>query len=97
MNYEQGTAMTLNFPNPTRSFDKHNNYVRFWGYDGAMEIAFFLETAALKALNPKLNNTELDVLTEFDKSLVRIHDIAEKVYRRSKSRSHACTITAHNF
>ncbi len=89
--------MALNFPNPARSFDKQNKYVRFWGYDGAMEIAFFLETAALKTLNPSLNNTEHEFLTEFDKSLARIHDIAEKVYRRSKSGSHACTITAHNF
>jgi hypothetical protein len=89
--------MTLNFPNRSRSFDQRNNYVRFWGHDGAMEIAFFLETAALKILNPTLPNEQRELLTEFDKSLARIHEVAEKVYRRSKPGSHACTITAHNF
>jgi hypothetical protein len=89
--------MKLNFPNPARSFDERHNYVRFWGYVGALEIAFYLETAALKILNPNLINSENDILKQFDKSLACIHDIAGKVYRRSKSGSHTCTLTAHNF
>ena len=39
-------AMTLNFSNPSRSYDETGSGVRFWGYDGALEVAFFIEGGA---------------------------------------------------
>ena len=40
-------AMTLNFPNPTRSFEEMRNAVCFVGHDGIFEIRFFVEAGAL--------------------------------------------------
>jgi len=74
--------MKLHFPNPSRSFDPDSNRVLFWGYDSTMEVSFFLETAALKRLSPEMNNVELEFLKAFDAARERIHEIADKVYRR---------------
>ena len=41
--------MTLNFPNPSRSFDEKRNAVGFVGYVGVFEIRFFVEADALRA------------------------------------------------
>ena len=38
--------MTLNFPNPTRSYDEKRKAVRFVGHDGMFEVPFFIEAAA---------------------------------------------------
>jgi hypothetical protein len=40
-------AMALNFPNGSRSFDARRDLIRFWGYDSALEISFFVEMSAL--------------------------------------------------
>jgi hypothetical protein len=87
----------LNFINPTRSFDKKNNYVRFWGCDGAMEVACFLEASALQLINPDVEQTESGFLKEFDKSINRIHEAAQKAYSRSARGVYVCTITSRNF
>ena len=50
--------MTLNFPNGSRSYDAKRNLIRFWGYDSALEISFFLEVSALCKLNPQTRNVE---------------------------------------
>ena len=42
--------MTLNFPNQSRSYDATLRAVRFWGHDGAMEAAFFVNEGALKRI-----------------------------------------------
>ena len=34
--------MTINFPNPSRSYDATRRAVRFWGHDSAMEASFFV-------------------------------------------------------
>lgn len=87
----------LNFINPTRSFDKENNYVRFWGCDGTIEVACFLEASALQLINPDVEQTELGFLKEFDSSISRIHEVAQKVYSRSARGTYVCTITSRNF
>jgi len=74
--------MNLHFPNPSRSFDENHNQILFWGYDRAMEVSFFLETAALKRLCPELNNIESELLKAFDNARERIYEVADKVYRR---------------
>ena len=89
--------MMLNFPNPNRSFDERRRYVRFWGYDDAIEVVLFLELAALKKLVPALENTESDCIGAFDQYIDRIHEVARKVYSRNRPGSYVCILTAHNF
>ncbi len=72
----------LNFPNPSRSYDPAKSRVRFWGYDSAIEVSFFVEESALKKLCPKMNNVETEYLDAFDTTIKRIHNAAEKVYLR---------------
>ncbi|MES9903922.1 MAG: DUF1488 domain-containing protein [Sedimenticola sp.] len=74
--------MKLHFPNPSRSFDESHNRVMFWGYDRAMEVSFYLETAALKRLCPEMSNAEAGFLKAFDTSREKIYEVADKVYRR---------------
>jgi len=75
-------SMTLSFPNRSRSYDDAKRRVRFWGYDSTIEISFFVEAAALCRLDPETRNYEARVLEEFDAGLVRIHEIAAKLYSR---------------
>src|SRR5262245_27564233 len=46
------TTMPLSFPNKSRAFDATRRAVRFWGYDSAMEAAFFVTEDALKRVQP---------------------------------------------
>ena len=89
--------MALSFINLTRSFDERHNYIRFWGCDGAIEVACYLEVSALKTINPDIRQTEAEILKEFDKSILRIHEVTRRVYSRNRIGSYACTVTAHNF
>jgi len=74
--------MKLHFPNPSRSFDESHNRVLFWGYDSAMEVSFFLETAALNRLYPEMENVEQEFMKAFDSAREKIYEVADKVYRR---------------
>lgn len=87
--------MTLNFPNESRSYDERRNLVRFWGYDSALEIAFFLEVGALRKLNPQIRNTETAYFEAFDAARDRILDTASKVY--SRGRKDAYLLSASDF
>ena len=75
--------MTLNFPNGSRSYDARRDLIRFWGYDSALEISFFVEVSALCKLNPLTSNAEAGYLEAFDAARDRIHETARKVYSRS--------------
>jgi len=88
-------AMTLNFPNRSRSYDARRNLVRFWGYDGALEITFFVEVSALCSLNPRTRNLEAGYLETFDSARDRIHETARKVYARA--RKGVCLLAAADF
>ncbi|MDZ7753632.1 MAG: DUF1488 domain-containing protein [Gammaproteobacteria bacterium] len=74
--------MKLIFPNPSRSFDDSAHRVRFWGYDRASEVAFFVESGALRRLRPNLEAAEAGFLQAFDEARSRIEEVAEKVYGR---------------
>ena len=74
--------MKLAFPNPCRSFDESGNRVRFWGYDRAIEVSFFVEAAALKRLSPGVGSPETGYLEAFDEARSRIHEVADEVYGR---------------
>lgn len=76
--------MTLNFPNASRSFDETRNLVRFWGYDSALEVCFFIEVGALCKLRPQTMKMEADCLETFDAARERIFEAARKVYARGR-------------
>jgi len=76
--------MTLNFPNGSRSYDAKRNLIRFWGYDSALEIPFFVEANALCKLIPQTQNVEAGYLETFDAARDRIHETARKIYSRTR-------------
>jgi hypothetical protein len=87
----------LNFPNPSRSFDAAQNRVRFWGYDSAIEVSFFVEANALKKLCPEMSNLEAGFLKAFDAARARIQEVANKVYERGSKGSYAYILAAEDF
>ena len=77
--------MTLSFPNESRSYDSRRNLVRFWGYDSALEISFFVETGALHKLSPLMRDGEEGHLEAFDSARDRIYETASKLYSRART------------
>ena len=47
------SRMPLSFPNEGRSYDARLRCVRFWAYDEALEIPFFVEADALRRNRPE--------------------------------------------
>jgi len=85
----------LNFPNVSRSYDPTRRSVRFWGHDGALEVSFFVEEAALVRIAPGTKHNEVAVLQCFDAHRDRILTVARTVYaRRNKG---AYTLLASDF
>ena len=78
------STMSLNFPNRSRSFDATLRAVRFWGHDGAMEAAFFVNENALKRIQPDMRSDEAGILGAFDSHRDLIHTAAAKVYMRGR-------------
>jgi hypothetical protein len=87
-------TVTLEFPNPSRSFDEVRNAVRFVGHDGMFEVPFFVETDAL-ARPERTQLSERDFLTAFDSARSSIHDAARKAYSHGRRTSY--TLTAADF
>ena len=79
--------MTLNFPNVSRSFEAKRNRVRFWGYDSALEIPFFIEGSLLAKLSPGCGKGEAGLLKAFDAMIEPIHGAARKAYESGRTRS----------
>lgn len=86
--------MRLSFSNPSRSFDARQRRVRFWGYDSAMEVTFFVEESALKQLCPEMSSNEAGFLQAFDTARDRIYEIASNVYGCGGKSPHAHILTA---
>ena len=80
--------MTLNFPNESRSYEARGNLIRFWGYDSALVIPFFVEVSALHKLYPLTRTVEAGYLEAFDAVRDRIHKTACKVYSRGSKASY---------
>src|SRR3546814_18341761 len=76
--------MTLTFPNLSRSYDARRDLVRFWGYDSALEVAFFVETSALCKLRPETGKLEAAYLDAFDAAREQILDYAHQVYSQAR-------------
>jgi Protein of unknown function (DUF1488) len=87
----------LNFPNPSRSFDASRSRVRFWGYEGAVEISFFVDEGALRRLCPEMSSVEAGFLSAFDAARKRIHKVAAKVYARAGKGVSAFSLAADDF
>lgn len=71
--------------------------MRFWGYDSAIEVLFFVEVGALKRLSPEISGTETESLQAFDAARSQIHDVADKVYGRGGKGTFAYILTAKDF
>jgi hypothetical protein len=80
--------MGLNFPNLSRSYDARRQCVRFWAYDDALEIPFFVEASALCGMDPKTTNDEAGLLCAFDLYRKRILAAADRVYSRRRQGSY---------
>jgi hypothetical protein len=80
--------MSLSFPNRSRSNDSTLRAVRFWGHDGAMEAAFFVNEEALKQIQPGTAPNEAGLLGAFDSHRDLIHAAAAKVYKRGRKGSY---------
>jgi hypothetical protein len=85
----------LNFPNESRSYDATRHAVRFWAYDSAMEIPFYVATDALMRLQPGITSDETGYLRAFDTHTALIRAVAIDVYTRG---SRGCyDLTASDF
>jgi hypothetical protein len=71
----------LNFPNDSRSYDPTRRGVRFWGYDGPMEVSFFVTAEALQRLQPSAQEEE-ELLKTFDAHQSDIRNAAHRSYKR---------------
>jgi len=80
--------MTLNFPNPSRSFDGTRRAVRFWGHDGAIEASFFVTESFLRRIEPDMQGDEAGFLRAFDSHRDLIYSAAAKVYSRGRKGSY---------
>jgi hypothetical protein len=89
--------MTLSFPNPSRSFDASSSRVLFWGYDGAIEVSFFVEADALKRLFPEMDSAETGLLNAFDAARTRIHEVANKAYVGGSKGSYSYILSVEDF
>jgi hypothetical protein len=91
-------VVTLEFPNPSRSFDEERNAVRFIGHDGMFEVRFFVEVEALAKSNAELRSktaSEGAYLAAFDAARSAVLDVARKAY--SRDRRNSLTLTVENF
>ncbi len=80
--------MALSFPNENRFYDARLGAIRFWGHDGAMEAAFFVNQDALKTIQPGILLDEAGLLGAFDSNRERIRTTAAKVYKRGRKGSY---------
>ncbi len=88
--------MTLNFPNPSRHYDKSRQSIRFSGYDGAFEVLFRVDLDALPVQEKKRRVLgEKDYLSAFDRFRKSIQDVAGLAY--SRGRKDIYWLTANDF
>ena len=80
--------MTLNFTNQSRSYDATRHAVRFWGYDGAREVSFFVTEDALRRLQPGASADETGFLAAFEAHRDRVLRAAARVYARGRKGSY---------
>jgi hypothetical protein len=79
--------VTLNFTNRSRSYDATRHAVRFWGYDGALEVSFVTDEA-LRRLEPSARVDETSLLAVFEAHHDRVLRAAARVYARGRKGSY---------
>lgn len=79
----------LTFPNPSRSFDRSKNAVRFLGYDGMFQVSFFVQASALSGVSNAV--TETECLAAFDNARKAIQDVASEVYSHGRNNFYLLT------
>lgn len=92
--------MKLNFPNVSRHYDSERNRVQFWGYDGPIQVSFFVGADAMQKLGRlSLEATDIEarVLSVFDDARERIHRTADKVYGRGRKGVYVYCLTPKDF
>ena len=80
--------MSLNFPNPSRSYYATRRAVRFWGHDSSMESTFYIAENALKGVQPDMKFDEASILLAFDLNRELIHAAAVSAYERERRTSY---------
>ena len=85
------SRVPLSFPNQSRSYDARQNCVRFWAYDQALEIPFFVDADALCCIDPNVTRDEPGLLGAFDLHRARIFKAADGVYFRRHRGSYTLT------
>ena len=85
----------IDFPNPSRSYDKTRRAVRFGGYDSAIEASFFIEENALRRIQPDARPDESGFLNAFDSNRDLICAAAARLYVRGSRGSY--DLVAANF
>lgn len=89
--------MPLTFPNASRCFEAQDKRIRFWGYDTAIELTFFVTAETLAMIRPGVTQEEADLLLAFDSSLERIHAAARSAYQHRNNTSYAYNLEASDF
>ena len=89
--------MTLNFPNPSRSFDETRNCVCFWGYDQSIEVSFYLDVSALQKLSHGASKLEVDHLEAFDTASNQIHKVAAEIHKKGGGMVYSHKLSADDF
>lgn len=74
----------LNFPNASRSYDATRRCVHFWGYDGALEVSFFIAEGAVFSIAPETRHNQHAILASFDANRDRILNAARRKYSGRK-------------
>jgi hypothetical protein len=85
--------MTLTFPNQSRSYDHTRDAIRFWGYQSAMEYSFFVAAAALRRMQPHVQESETSLLDTFDANRDLIYKVAARVHARGRKGSYELVAT----
>jgi Protein of unknown function (DUF1488) len=78
----------VEFPNQSRSYDPTRRAVRFWGYDSAIEVSFFINEDALTRIEPGVRLSEEGFLNAFDLNRDLIYAAAAKAYVRGSRGSY---------
>jgi hypothetical protein len=77
--------VTLQFPNPIRSYNEAHRDITFWGHDTAMEITFVIERQALEMIGRTPDLDEKALCETFDQHVDQIHSIAKRLYEDHKT------------
>ena len=74
------------FASHKRSYDSRRQAVRFWGYDGAVECAFFVTAEALRRVHPAMLDSEAGLLEAFDSNRELICAMAARLHAWERGR-----------